>query len=134
MKFVRFVLDDGHKFGTHTFSFQIFKFEKAIDNNIKRKMTTTEIVIWSVNIGLSVLLPIIFIAIHCCLEVNKPKHRKSTKDGEKIAFQNISYSVGKKKILNRISGVVKPGEICAIMGQSGAGFVFSFSSLLKTMN
>ncbi|CAG8472928.1 5641_t:CDS:10 [Diversispora eburnea] len=39
-----------------------------------------------------------------------------------LLFQDVSYWVGdKKQVLNSIHGVVKPGELMAIMGGSGAG-------------
>ncbi|KAH3671774.1 hypothetical protein WICMUC_004565 [Wickerhamomyces mucosus] len=38
-----------------------------------------------------------------------------------LTFENVSYTVKDKTILNNVSGVVKPREILAIMGGSGAG-------------
>ncbi|CAG8724101.1 14882_t:CDS:2, partial [Acaulospora morrowiae] len=38
-----------------------------------------------------------------------------------LLFQNVSYYVGEKQVLNSIHGIVKPGEVMAIMGGSGAG-------------
>jgi ABC-type multidrug transport system ATPase subunit/ABC-type multidrug transport system permease subunit len=38
-----------------------------------------------------------------------------------LSFENVSYFVNGKTILNDISGIVKPREILAIMGGSGAG-------------
>lgn len=38
-----------------------------------------------------------------------------------LSFENVSYSVNGRKILNNISGIVNPREILAIMGGSGAG-------------
>lgn len=38
-----------------------------------------------------------------------------------LHFSGISYSLGNRKILDDISGSVKPGQLMAIMGASGAG-------------
>ncbi|KJA19756.1 hypothetical protein HYPSUDRAFT_44037 [Hypholoma sublateritium FD-334 SS-4] len=38
-----------------------------------------------------------------------------------LYFSNITYSLGGRTILDNISGCVKPGQIMAIMGASGAG-------------
>jgi ABC-type multidrug transport system ATPase subunit len=38
-----------------------------------------------------------------------------------LQFRNVSYRIGEKQILENINGVVKPGEVLAIMGASGAG-------------
>ncbi|KAK9453325.1 hypothetical protein V1511DRAFT_505391 [Dipodascopsis uninucleata] len=38
-----------------------------------------------------------------------------------LLFNDIKYSVGTRRVLNGISGIVKPGELLAIMGASGAG-------------
>ncbi|KAG1821574.1 uncharacterized protein BJ212DRAFT_1332107 [Suillus subaureus] len=38
-----------------------------------------------------------------------------------LHFSNISYSLGNRMILDKISGAVKPGQVMAIMGASGAG-------------
>lgn len=38
-----------------------------------------------------------------------------------LYFSNITYSLGDRTILDNISGCVKPGQIMAIMGASGAG-------------
>ena len=38
-----------------------------------------------------------------------------------FSFDEISYSIGNKPILNKSFGTVKPGECMAIMGSSGAG-------------
>lgn len=36
-------------------------------------------------------------------------------------FSNVSYAVGSRTILENVSGCVKPGQVLAIMGASGAG-------------
>jgi ABC-type multidrug transport system ATPase subunit len=38
-----------------------------------------------------------------------------------LQFRNVSYRIGEKQILHNIHGIVKPGEVLAIMGASGAG-------------
>ncbi|KAF7324655.1 ABC transporter protein [Mycena kentingensis (nom. inval.)] len=38
-----------------------------------------------------------------------------------LHFSNISYTLGSRVLLDKISGTVKPGQVCAIMGASGAG-------------
>ena len=38
-----------------------------------------------------------------------------------LQFRNVSYRIGDKQILDNIHGIVKPGEVMAIMGASGAG-------------
>lgn len=38
-----------------------------------------------------------------------------------LHFSNISYALGSRIILDNISGSVKPGQVMAIMGASGAG-------------
>jgi len=38
-----------------------------------------------------------------------------------LHFSNISYTLGSHLILDNISGSVKPGQVMAIMGASGAG-------------
>lgn len=38
-----------------------------------------------------------------------------------LHFSDISYTLGNRKILDGISGCIKPGQVMAIMGASGAG-------------
>ena len=42
-----------------------------------------------------------------------------------LTFRDVSYMVGngnkKVKLLNKINGAVTPGQMCAVMGCSGAG-------------
>ncbi|KAG9289200.1 hypothetical protein G9A89_022509 [Geosiphon pyriformis] len=51
----------------------------------------------------------------------------------KLLFQNVSYSVSEKQVLDSVHGVVRPGEIMAIMGASGAGKT-SFLDILARKN
>lgn len=50
-----------------------------------------------------------------------------------LLFQDVSYWVGEKQVLNSIHGIVKPGELMAIMGGSGAGKT-SFLDILARKN
>ncbi|KAJ8656456.1 hypothetical protein O0I10_007779 [Lichtheimia ornata] len=38
-----------------------------------------------------------------------------------LTFDNVTYTVGGKRILSKVRGYVEPGQILAIMGPSGAG-------------
>jgi ATP-binding cassette, subfamily G (WHITE), member 2 len=38
-----------------------------------------------------------------------------------LQFRNVSYRIGDKTILQNVHGLVRPGEVLAIMGASGAG-------------
>ncbi|KAK9727972.1 FAD-dependent urate hydroxylase [Basidiobolus ranarum] len=38
-----------------------------------------------------------------------------------LMFRGVNYVVGKKQVLNNVHGIVKPGQVMAIMGASGAG-------------
>lgn len=38
-----------------------------------------------------------------------------------LMFKQMKYTIGGKDVLNEVSGLVKPGQIMAIMGASGAG-------------
>ncbi|CAK5268223.1 unnamed protein product [Mycena citricolor] len=38
-----------------------------------------------------------------------------------LHFENLSYTLGSRILLDNISGTFKPGQVCAIMGASGAG-------------
>jgi ABC-type multidrug transport system ATPase subunit len=48
-----------------------------------------------------------------------------------LHFSNISYSLGNRTILDKISGAVKPGQVMAIMGASGAGKSTFFDILAR---
>jgi ABC-type multidrug transport system ATPase subunit len=50
-----------------------------------------------------------------------------------LLFRDVSYYIGDKQILHSIHGVVKPGEVMAIMGGSGAGKT-SFLDILARKN
>ena len=84
------------------------------------------IVIWIVGICLLVTTPFILLFIQFSLELTKTK-KNETSGPEVLMFKDICYYINnseKKKLalLKDISGIVKPGEICALMGQSGAGY------------
>ncbi|KAF8983759.1 hypothetical protein BGZ46_009635 [Entomortierella lignicola] len=38
-----------------------------------------------------------------------------------LMFKDMGYSVGGREVLKQVSGIVKPGQVMAIMGASGAG-------------
>ncbi|KAK9471520.1 uncharacterized protein V1510DRAFT_426777 [Dipodascopsis tothii] len=38
-----------------------------------------------------------------------------------LYFDSVSYSIGDRQVLSNVQGVVRPGELMAIMGASGAG-------------
>ncbi len=39
--------------------------------------------------------------------------------GMTVSFNEIAYRVGKRQILNSVTGAIRPGELLAIMGPSG---------------
>jgi ABC-type multidrug transport system ATPase subunit len=46
---------------------------------------------------------------------------RTENDRPGIAFSNINFIVGRKKILSNISGTIGSGEFCCILGPSGSG-------------
>ena len=55
-----------------------------------------------------------------------------------FTFKNVSYTVqtpgGEKRLLDNVSGFIKPGSITALMGASGAGKTTLLNSLSQRMN
>ena len=92
------------------------------------------LIIWMVCVGLVVVTSLSMLCFQYFVELKKPKQKKRKANNETLTFENISFSVkssnGELFILQNISGCVQPGEICAIMGQSGAGYEL-FHFLLK---
>lgn len=62
---------------------------------------------------------------NCKTEVSKQELRASIETGKSFTWEALSYEVktsrGKKRLLDNISGYVKPGTLTALMGASGAG-------------
>ncbi len=53
--------------------------------------------------------------------VEKPQARTLTAPKKEIAFENVSFGYGDKKVLDGVNLRIKTGEIVAIVGASGAG-------------
>ncbi|KAG1452624.1 hypothetical protein G6F46_009699 [Rhizopus delemar] len=50
-----------------------------------------------------------------------------------LIFNEISYTVNNKRVLNNVCGMVKPGQVMAIMGASGAGKTTLLDILAKRL-
>ncbi|EPZ33247.1 ABC transporter domain-containing protein [Rozella allomycis CSF55] len=89
-----------------------------------------------VGIGFSAIVFVAFLGMAFKIYVKRQKRLLGRDDGdvadesEKLiashipacfAFENIGYKIGDRQILDKVSGIVKPGELLAIMGGSGAG-------------
>ena len=87
--------------------------------------TTDGLIIWMVCLGLIVVTSLFMLCFQFFVEYKKPKRKHKDYQNETLKFENISFSIKTPEeevfILQNISGCVQPGEICAIMGQSGAG-------------
>ena len=88
----------------------------------------TSVVLWIVGISILFFLPIFMIVFQIYLESRKPKYQQRNTHGQTLLFRDVSLTVpttGKDRLLlDNVSGLVHPGEVCAIMGQSGAGYDF----------
>ena len=113
----------------------------TMDNEVEQEGVTASIVVWCVGLSLALLTPLLLFVIQFYWQLKRPipKKSKKTKDSESeetkgkeetLIFRNLSFSVptaqGDKTIVNNVSGIVRPGELCALMGQSGAGFVILY--------
>ncbi|KAG8465775.1 hypothetical protein KFE25_005345 [Diacronema lutheri] len=50
-----------------------------------------------------------------------PRTARGAGKGPTLSFENLSFKAGSREILKSMSGVIKSGEVVAIMGPSGAG-------------
>ncbi|KAL7749394.1 FAD-dependent urate hydroxylase [Sorochytrium milnesiophthora] len=55
------------------------------------------------------------------LDQEQLDHLMSNHVAATLAFRDVQYSIGDKSILHGVHGIVKPGQVLAIMGASGAG-------------
>ena len=99
---------------------------------------TASIVLWSISVVIIIITPFVLLLIQFILEYTRKKKAielgSEQKTTETLVFQDICYYIHQKKkqrkaILKNISGFVRPGEVCALMGQSGAGSVCALSKL-----
>lgn len=58
---------------------------------------------------------------HASVAVPMESLKKKTGKQQTLSFENLCFKAGSREILKGMSAVVKPGEVVAIMGPSGAG-------------
>jgi ABC-type multidrug transport system ATPase subunit len=77
----------------------------------------------SVSVFGTVILGILMLVMIGLLDRSKRKRQVVPDElpGMSISFDNISYKIKEKSIINGISGTVKPGEMLAVLGPSGSG-------------
>ena len=63
--------------------------------------------------------------------VPEPASPRPLKSGEEIYFDNVSFAYGKKTVLNDINLHIKPGQLVALVGASGAGKTTLSNLLLR---
>ena len=63
--------------------------------------------------------------------VPEPASPRPLKSGEEIYFYNVSFAYGKKTVLNDINLHIKPGQLVALVGASGAGKTTLSNLLLR---
>jgi subfamily B ATP-binding cassette protein MsbA len=63
--------------------------------------------------------------------VPEPASPRPLKSGEEIYFDNVSFAYGKKTVLNDINLQIKPGQLVALVGASGAGKTTLSNLLLR---
>jgi len=63
--------------------------------------------------------------------VPEPASPRPLKSGEEIYFDNVSFAYGKKTVLNDINLHIKPGQLVALVGASGAGNTTLSNLLLR---
>ena len=89
---------------------------------------TASIILWCIGLTLTLFVPFLMVIFQIYLETKKPNlSNKRGEGGETLLFRDITLCIttdsgDDKFLLQNVSGIVKPGEVCAIMGQSGAGF------------
>jgi len=63
--------------------------------------------------------------------VPEPASPRPLKSGAEIHFDNVSFAYGKKTVLNDINLQIKPGQLVALVGASGAGKTTLSNLLLR---